>query len=73
MFRDRTEVGKLLADRIAGMKFKNPIVLAIPRGGVPVAKEIAFSLGAKLDTRNHEEDRISRSGGVRHRSGYPRW
>ncbi len=49
LFRDRTEVGKLLADRIIGMKFKNPIVLAIPRGGVPVAKEIALSLGAKLD------------------------
>jgi len=49
LFRDRTEVGKLLADRIIGMKFENPIVLAIPRGGVPVAKEIALSLGAKLD------------------------
>ena len=49
MFRDRTEVGKLLAERFLKIKLENPIVLAIPRGGVPVAKEIALALGAKLD------------------------
>ena len=49
LFSDRTEVGKLLADRLLKMKLQNPIVLAIPRGGVPVAKEIALTLGADLD------------------------
>jgi putative phosphoribosyl transferase len=42
-------VGKLLAARIKKMNIKNPIVLAIPRGGVPVAKEIALEIHAPLD------------------------
>jgi putative phosphoribosyl transferase len=49
MFKDRTEVGKLLAERISRMNLKKPIVLAIPRGGVPVAKEIALAIRAPLD------------------------
>ncbi len=49
MFQDRTEVGRLLAARISKMHFKNPIVLAIPRGGVPVAREIAMGIHAPLD------------------------
>lgn len=48
-FRDRTQVGQLLADKLSGMNFKNPIVLAIPRGGVPVAREIAVRINAPLD------------------------
>lgn len=49
MFKDRTEVGRLLAGKIRNMDIKNPIVLAIPRGGVPVAKEIALEIHAPLD------------------------
>lgn len=49
MFRDRTQVGQLLADKLSDMNFKNPIVLAIPRGGVPVAREIAVRINAPLD------------------------
>ena len=49
LFRDRTQVGKLLAERVLKAKISNPIVLAIPRGGVPVAKEIALALRSKLD------------------------
>ncbi|HYB03959.1 MAG TPA: phosphoribosyltransferase [Nitrososphaerales archaeon] len=49
MFRDRKEVGQLLADRIRKLNIKNPIVLAIPRGGVPVAREIALAIRAPLD------------------------
>jgi putative phosphoribosyl transferase len=49
MFKDRTEVGKSLAEKIRGMNLKKPIVLAIPRGGVPVAKEIALAIRAPLD------------------------
>jgi len=49
LFLNRTEVGKLLADRILRMNLENPVVLAIPRGGVVVAREIALAIGAKLD------------------------
>lgn len=50
MFRDRSQVGQLLADRVIRLQeISEPIVFAIPRGGVPVAKEIAVVLGAPLD------------------------
>lgn len=50
MFRDRTEAGRMLADALSFLKGKkNVIVLAIPRGGVPVGKEVAERIGAPLD------------------------
>ena len=49
MFRDRTEVGKLLGEQLDKLKINNPVVLAIPRGGLPVAREIALALMAPLD------------------------
>jgi putative phosphoribosyl transferase len=49
MFHDRTEVGKLLAAKIRKLDMISPTVLAIPRGGLPVAKEIALALKAPLD------------------------
>jgi putative phosphoribosyl transferase len=49
MFQDRAEAGRLLADRIDAMGLEGPVVLALPRGGVPVAYEIAARLGARLD------------------------
>ena len=48
-FHDRRDAGQRLADALAGYSVQNPIVLALPRGGVPVAAEIARSLGAPLD------------------------
>ena len=48
-FHDRRDAGQRLADALAGYAVQNPIVLALPRGGVPVAAEIARSLGAPLD------------------------
>jgi putative phosphoribosyl transferase len=48
-FRDRQEAGRLLAEEVARLGLDNPIVLALPRGGVPVAGEIARRLGARLD------------------------
>lgn len=48
-FRDRTEAGRLLAGRLTEMQFADPIVYALPRGGVPVAFEVARALGAPLD------------------------
>jgi putative phosphoribosyl transferase len=48
--RNRSEAGKLLAERLSAYKtFPDVIVLALPRGGVPVASEIAAGLEAPLD------------------------
>jgi putative phosphoribosyl transferase len=49
LFRDRQDAGRQLARRIAVLKLRNPLVLALPRGGVPVAAEIAAVLQAPLD------------------------
>jgi len=48
-FRDREEAGRLLADRLAELHPADPVVLALPRGGVPVAYPVAAALGAPLD------------------------
>lgn len=48
LFRDRQEAGKLLAERLRGFRADSPIVLAVPRGGVVVAAEVARTLGAPL-------------------------
>lgn len=49
MFSDRSQAGRLLAAEIAGLSPRDPIVLALPRGGVPVGYEVACALGARLD------------------------
>src|SRR5215207_6359649 len=48
-FRDREDAGRRLADRLVGYRGENPVIFALPRGGVPVGYEIAHSLGAPLD------------------------
>lgn len=48
-FRDRTEAGERLATALEGREFERPIVLGLPRGGVPVAVPVAERLGAPLD------------------------
>ena len=49
-FRDRTEAGQLLAERLQEYKARtDAIVLALPRGGVPVGFEIARKLDLPLD------------------------
>jgi putative phosphoribosyl transferase len=48
-FADRQEAGRALAHALASMSLADPVVLALPRGGVPVAAEIARRLGAPLD------------------------
>jgi putative phosphoribosyl transferase len=50
IFKDRTEAGRMLAGALTFLKgTKDLIVLAIPRGGVPVAKEVSTALSAPLD------------------------
>ncbi|MEW5897261.1 MAG: phosphoribosyltransferase family protein [Nanoarchaeota archaeon] len=50
MFQDRKEAGKLLAEKLSKYKNKKDVlVLAIPKGGVPVAYEIAKKLKAPFD------------------------
>ena len=49
-FRDRNEAGRLLAKRLTAYANRpDVLVLALPRGGVPVAYEVARALGAPLD------------------------
>jgi predicted phosphoribosyltransferase len=48
-FRDRKDAGKRLAEALASYRSCRPVVLALPRGGVPVAAEVAHSLHAPLD------------------------
>jgi putative phosphoribosyl transferase len=50
IFRDRTEAGKALGQQLSAYaRQADVIVLGLPRGGVPVALEVARMLGAKLD------------------------
>jgi len=46
---DRATAGRLLAERLRQYRDERPVVLALPRGGVPVGFEIATRLGAPLD------------------------
>ncbi|EYF01374.1 phosphoribosyltransferase [Chondromyces apiculatus] len=48
-FQDRADAGRQLAARLAHLRPQNPLVVALPRGGVPVGCEIARALGAPLD------------------------
>jgi predicted phosphoribosyltransferase len=49
MFRDRADAGEQLADRLAGEGIEADLVLAIPRGALPVARPVADRLDAPLD------------------------
>src|SRR3989304_2029251 len=49
LFKDREEVARLLAEKLTQYRGRNPLVLAIPRGAVPMSKIIADALGGELD------------------------
>src|SRR5437763_6889471 len=76
LFRDRTEAGRMLASKLSAYgRRPDVLVLALPRGGVPVAFEIAQALHVPLDVflvrklglPGHEELAMGAiaSGGVR--------
>lgn len=48
-FRNRIEAGRALGKELASGAWTNPLVLALPRGGVPVAEQVALAIGAQLD------------------------
>src|SRR5438270_18980 len=51
LFRDRVDAGRQLGDRLVNLGYRgeDALVLALPRGGVPVGAEIAHQLAAPLD------------------------
>ena len=48
-FRDRTDAGRQLGALLTGYREESPLVLGLPRGGVPVAYQVARTLDAPLD------------------------
>jgi putative phosphoribosyl transferase len=62
-FENRTSAGRALAQKLEARDYPNPVVYALPRGGVPIALEIAKKIQAPLDlllvrkigVPNHEE------------------
>ena len=49
LFQDRADAGRQLAKALLKYKSQQPVILALPRGGVPVAAEVAAVLDAPLD------------------------
>src|SRR3954447_17629698 len=49
VFADRVDAGRQLAARLQHLRGEDVVVLGLPRGGVPVAAEVASALGAPLD------------------------
>lgn len=48
-FQDRHQAGRLLAAQLGHLRRHDPVILGLPRGGVPVAAEVASALSAPLD------------------------
>jgi putative phosphoribosyl transferase len=48
-FTDRAQAGRVLARRLDDLRLRSPVVLGLPRGGIPVASEVAAGLGVSFD------------------------
>ncbi len=49
LFQNRKEAARLLSEKLKPYRDKNPLILAIPRGAVPMAKDIAAALQGEMD------------------------
>lgn len=49
MFENRRDAGKQLADELKTRNYDDPVIIAVPRGGVPLGIEVATALNAPLD------------------------
>jgi len=49
MFQNRYDAGRQLAEKLASYQTEKPLILALPRGGVPIGFEVAQALQAPLD------------------------
>ena len=63
-FLDRAEAGRKLARALASYKDRNPVVLALPRGGLPVGAEIAAALEGAARHRSRAQDRRALPAGT---------
>jgi predicted phosphoribosyltransferase len=52
-FTDRIDAGRRLAGRLRHLRGENVVVLGLPRGGVPVAAEVARALDSPLARRRN--------------------
>jgi predicted phosphoribosyltransferase len=48
-YQDRAHAGKVLAESLVELNLQHPIILALPRGGLPIAAEVARQLATTLD------------------------
>jgi glutamine phosphoribosylpyrophosphate amidotransferase len=60
-FRDRSDAGKQLSEKLGDHADEDVVVLGLPRGGVPVAFEVAKALGDGLDGSALMKERKGRS------------
>src|SRR5690349_14787192 len=49
LYLDRADAGRRLAERVRAFASSSPVVLGLPRGGIPVAYEVALAVRAPLD------------------------
>ena len=64
LFENRTDAGRRLAGALVKYKARYPVVLALPRGGVPVAYEVAKALDQVLADLNREPPRLLGNGPI---------
>ena len=72
VFEDRRHAGRELAAQLSSLARERPIVIALPRGGVPVAFEVARALDAPLDVLAVRKLGAPRQPGVRRWARSPR-
>ena len=66
VFADRSDAGRQLAGQLLALAEERPLVIGLPRGGVPVADEVAARLGAPLEilaVRKEPEETRNFGGG----------